>query len=65
MSNPFIQDMVRLRLPDGMGTTMSIGGFMIEADKERCIEVPSRYVDDLRQQGLRDAGPAQASSKKQ
>ena len=62
-TNPFIQDMVRLKLPEGMGSMLSIGGFMMEADKEGCIEVPSRYVNDLRQQGLRDAGPAAAGKK--
>lgn len=54
MSNPFAQDMVRLQLPDGMGDTLSIGGFLVKVDKDRCIEVPAKFSKDLRAQGLSD-----------
>lgn len=52
MSNPFMQGMVMLKLPAGMATTLSIGGFAITADKQGCIEVPKQYVPDLLAQGL-------------
>jgi len=58
MANPFIADMARLQLPEGMGNMLSIDGFSLQADKERCIEVPRKYVKDLMQQGLVEVGPA-------
>lgn len=54
MSNPFTRGMTRLQIPDGMGDVLSIGGFTLKADKDRCIEVPQEFVKDLRAQGLTD-----------
>jgi len=55
MSNPFIQGMVRLQIPEGMGNMISVGGYCLTADKDRCIEVPSQFVKDLTAQGLTSA----------
>lgn len=52
MSNPFLQGMVKLQLPEGMGNMVSIAGHCLTADKDRCIEVPSQYAKDLIAQGL-------------
>lgn len=52
MANPFLQGMTKLQIPEGMGTMISIGGFCLEADKDRCVEVPSQYVAELEAQGL-------------
>lgn len=58
MSNPFMQDMVTMKLPPGMGTQLSIAGFQIEADKQGCIVVPRQYVRDLLAQGLTEVKKA-------
>jgi len=55
MSNPFMQGMTRLQLPEGMGNMLSVGGYCLTADKDRCIEVPAQYVRDLMAQGLTEA----------
>ncbi|HEY6019950.1 MAG TPA: hypothetical protein VIY48_08605 [Candidatus Paceibacterota bacterium] len=52
MSNPFLQDMVKLQLPEGMGDSLSVGGYLLKADKDRCIEVPKVHAKDLMAQGL-------------
>lgn len=52
MSNPFTQGMVKLQLPEGMNNMVSVGGYCLTADKDRCIEVPGQYVRDLMAQGL-------------
>jgi|GEM_PF-4003527 len=62
--NPFLQDMQTLKLPDGMGTTLSIGGFSVEADEDNCITVPRQYVNDLMYQGLtKYTAPVKADKK--
>ena len=58
MGNPFIQGMTRLQLPEGMGNMLSVGGYCLTADKERCIEVPAQFVKDLTAQGLTPVAPA-------
>lgn len=54
MSNPFQQTMVKLRVPDDMGESISIGGFDLQADKDRCVEVPKTLAPTLREHGLVD-----------
>lgn len=54
MSNPFQQTMVKLRVPDDMGESISIGGFDLQADKGRCVEVPKNLAPTLREHGLTD-----------
>jgi hypothetical protein len=54
MSNPFAQNMNKLQIPEGMGTTITIDEFSVVADENRCIEVPTKYVKDLKAQGLTD-----------
>jgi hypothetical protein len=52
MSNPFAQDMVKLQLPADMGDSLSVAGYLLKADKDRCVEVPKQYAKDLMAQGL-------------
>lgn len=52
MANPFLQGMTKLQLPEDMGNMISVEGFCLEADKNRCVEVPSKYAKDLIAQGL-------------
>jgi len=52
MSNPFTQGMTKLQLPEGMGSMLSVGGYCLNADKDRCVEVPAQFVKDLEAQGL-------------
>ena len=54
MNNPFTRGMTKLQIPDGMGDTLSVGGYVLKGDKDRCIEVPAEFVKDLRAQGLTD-----------
>jgi len=41
-----------------MGNMLSVGGYCLTADKERCIEVPAQFVKDLTAQGLTPVAPA-------
>ncbi len=54
-NNPFKQDMVRMAVPLGMSTNLSVGGFNLSADEDRCVEVPSKLVPALRDHGLIEA----------
>lgn len=50
--NPFSQEMVKMQFPKGMGEQMSVGGFMLDADKDGCVQVPKHMVTDLQAHGL-------------
>ena len=50
--NPFKQHMIKMRIPDGMGDNISIAGFNLTADEDRCVTVPRRHVSDLESHGL-------------
>ena len=50
--NPFIQNMNKLQIPEGMSTIITIDQFSVTADENRCIEVPAQYVKNLKAQGL-------------
>lgn len=52
MSNPFAVSLVRLQLPVGMGKSVSVAGFNLEADKDGCVEVPLAQAKDLEAHGL-------------
>lgn len=58
--NPFSLSMTRLYLPAGMGTTVSVGGFTLEADEKRSIEVPNSHVKSLQSHGLTTDEPVAA-----
>lgn len=58
--NPFTQSMVKLQLPEGAGSTISAGGFQLEADADGCVEVPQKIAAELRQHGLKDPQPKPA-----
>lgn len=60
--NPFSQQMVKLHIPEGMGTSVSIEGFNLEGDEDRCVEVPKHLTQRLKDHGLVDA-PAKAEGK--
>jgi hypothetical protein len=51
-ANPFLTSLTRMQLPSGMGRSISIAGFGLEADDEGCVEVPVQYVDQLTPHGL-------------
>lgn len=44
--------MVRMQLPEGMGSMMSVAGFSLQADEDNCIVVPKQHVANLQAQGL-------------
>lgn len=53
-SSPFQQTMVKLHVPEHMGTSFAIGGFEIEADSDRTVEVPKHLAPVLKEHGLTD-----------
>lgn len=50
--NPFAQTMVRMQMPAGAGSSISVRGFTIEADADGCVEVPKEVAEDLKAHGL-------------
>jgi hypothetical protein len=63
--NPFQQSMVRMRLPEGMGGTISVRGFTMDADDEGCVMVPQDVAADLVSHGLTPPSePTPAKAKK-
>ena len=52
--NPFQQTMAKLRVPEHMGESISISGFDLQADENRCVEVPKNLAAELRGHGLTD-----------
>jgi hypothetical protein len=46
--------MVKMRIPDGMGKTITVGGVQIEADSQGVVNVPDPYVEQLLGHGLVD-----------
>lgn len=56
--NPFAPTMVRMKLPADAGTHISFRGFNLEADAERCVEVPADAVAELSAHGLVRASEA-------
>lgn len=49
--------MVRLVIPAGMSTSVSVEGFELEADDDRTIEVPEKAATTLRAHGLTNWSP--------
>ena len=54
VKNPFRQSMVKLQVPAGLGRSLSIAGFDIEADDDGAVEVPKEHVPTLKAHGLTD-----------
>ena len=52
MTNPFKQSMTRMRIPDGMSTSVSVSGFTLDADEDRCVDVPNALRPALESHGL-------------
>jgi hypothetical protein len=50
VENPFKSEMVKMKLPDG--SHMHIGGYLLEADKDGCVEFPRRLVSEASAHGL-------------
>lgn len=50
--NPFQTDMIRMQLPEGMGSMIAVSGFSLHADEDGCITVPKMHVAHLQAQGL-------------
>lgn len=55
--NQFQQSMVRMKIPEGMGPSVSISGFNLEADEKGTIEVPKNLVAVLKDHGLSECPP--------
>ena len=51
--NPFALDMKTMQAPKDCGDTMSVGGFDIELDENRQVQVPSKFVPDLKAHGFK------------
>jgi hypothetical protein len=62
--NPFSQTMVRMQLPADAGTSISARGFTLEADADRCVEVPKDVAEDLKSHGFTKAADKAAVAKK-
>lgn len=62
-TNPFNLSMVELQIAPGMGSSISIGGFNLEANDDGIVEVPKHLADELRAHGLTDPKP-KATGKK-
>ena len=60
-ANPFQQTMVRMQVPPGMGSSISVRGFTVDADADGCVDVPKEVVDELAQHGLVRAPKAPAA----
>lgn len=64
--NPFRASMTRLQIPASMATIVNVGGFEVEADEDRCVEVPKEHVNALMAHGLTmpaEKSEAEAKSK--
>ena len=61
--NPFEQSMTRLQLPEHMGTSVSARGFTLDADDDRCVDVPPDMVAELVAHGLTAPQPKKAAGK--
>lgn len=66
MSNPFKQSMTRMRIPEHMGTCVSVSGFTLDADADRCVDVPNNLRPALESHGLTvaEAKPEAAAEEK-
>jgi hypothetical protein len=60
--SPFQTTLVRLQLPEGAGDSISVRGFSLQADADRCVEVPQDVAADLASHGL--TPPAAKPAKK-
>jgi hypothetical protein len=60
--NPFKLSMVRMRIPDNMSTSISVGGFEIEAEPDRTVEVPVHLAAGLEAHGLTKVVEGQSQS---
>ena len=51
--NPFQAQLVQMRIPEGMGEQISIGGFLLEADQDdRTVTLPRDLVTQAQSHGL-------------
>jgi hypothetical protein len=44
----------RMRIPEDLGTTISMSGISVTADADRCVMVPEALVEQLKGHGLID-----------
>ena len=59
-TNPFQQTMVRMQLPPSHGASISMRGFEVQADSDRCVTVPKEFATELESHGLTKAADAPA-----
>ena len=50
--NPFIQDMIRMKIPEGMGSVVAYSGFTLTSDSDGCVTVPKSAVEAMQSHGL-------------
>jgi len=50
--NPFIADMIRMKVPEGGGSVIAYSGFTLQADEDGCVTVPKSAVDAMISHGL-------------
>lgn len=52
MSNPFSQQMVKMKFPPGSAGVMTIENFSLQADKNGIVELPKNLVKAAESHGL-------------
>ena len=52
--NPFVKSLAKLVIPAGMGSSISVAGFELEANDKGYVEVPKEHVAVLKAHGLTD-----------
>jgi regulator of RNase E activity RraA len=52
VKNPFLDGMVRMQLPAGMGGQISVSGYTMDADADGCVTVSREAAKELLPHGL-------------
>lgn len=52
MSNPFQQQYVKMQFPTHMEPVISISGFTLTGDEDRCVELPRNLMETAKSHGL-------------
>ncbi len=64
-TNPFSQEMVNMKVPEGLGSNIVIAGFMLSPDQDGCVQVPRSMQNAMESHGLSEiTTQAQASKGK-
>ena len=52
MGNPFKEQFVTMKFPEGSGGVMAISGFNLEGDEHGCVDIPTKHVSEAESHGL-------------